>query len=58
MPYLGPQYQPMSQYQPAPPPAVSKPTPAEQAAHVRAIIASLPENQREDFFNSLDNEGF
>lgn len=58
MPYLGPQYQPMPQYQPAPPPAVSKPTPAEQAAHVRAIIASLPENQREDFFNSLDNEGF
>ena len=64
MAYLGPQYQP------APPPTVvpqehpntrplpNPPTPAEQAAHVRAILASMPETQKEEFFKCLDNEGF
>ena len=62
MAYLGPQYQPPPPPQDIPvstaKPLPTPPTPAEQAAHVRAIISGMQEAQKEEFFKCLDTEGF
>ena len=47
------------------PPSIQQPqtltqtmTPGEQAASIRAILQGFSEDQREEFYQSLDSEGF